>query len=774
MNPPAGGENYLATPDLAKPEKLKIFNNMPIKVYLTILRWGVYLSFISVFLVFDNLLFPFITSKQIYFNILVEIMMIFWLALIIKYPEVRPKKSWITYGLAGFFGALLVSSIFGVDFNLSFWGDIERMLGWFQVVHFFLFYLIIITAFRRWRDWRNLFIVSLSAATIICLYSLFEIPFSKIGNTAYVSGYAIFNLYFALILFFSLSRGPAGRLGPEIDKNLKRFLGTLYLAAAFIMLLVMKQTNTRGAYVGLGVSFLLFFILQAAYSQSKKLKIYSLAAIVCGTTLVALVFLYPRSDLAQLPILRTIPQISSQAVTFQTRLISWQAALKDFRHQPILGTGYGNYAITFDKYFDPKFYDYTTSETYFDRAHNNLVDIASTGGLVSLLFYLAIFAATGYYLIKGKKQNKISTHEFILLICLFTTYFIQNLAVFDSLVTYISLMLTLAYVYWLTNRDEEEQLAENRALSNKEIGALIVAGLIFLTIIYQYNIKVVMMLDGTIKGQLKFAQGDLPGGVEEYKKALSLKTGLDRDSRASLINAVNTSQNSLFSIDKPKAKEIVDYVIDLAETNVRLNHSDSMMQMQLALILNIASYVNQDNQSKFYFYSDRALTAMDQAIKASPGRVTNYFGKVQIYIARNDKDNALKTLRYAVGLNEKYNESVCYLAKVALYFKEEAAGFAALDKCLDLNGGAYLNPPELVKIALDHYSKIKDQPRVLILYERWSVLEPTNATLWVNLSLLYEQAGKKDKAVAAAKKAMELDPSLKPAAQEFIWKLGGE
>src|SRR3989338_9829640 len=136
-----------------------------------------------------------------------------------------------------------------------------------------------------------------------------------------------------------------------------------------------------------------------------------------------------------------------------------------------------------------------------------------------------------------------------------------------------------------------------------------------------------------------------------------------------------------------------------------------MMQMQLALILNIASYVNQDNQSKFYFYSDRALTAMDQAIKASPGRVTNYFGKVQIYIARNDKDNALKTLRYAVGLNEKYNESVCYLVKEALYFKEEAAGFAALDKCLDLNGAAYLNPPELVKIALDHYSKIKDQPR---------------------------------------------------------------
>src|SRR3989344_353050 len=176
------------------------------KIYLNILKTGVYLSFVSVFLVFKNLLFPYITSKQISFNILIEVLMIFWLALVIKYPEARPKKSWITFGLAGFFAALLISSIFSIDFNLSFWGDIERMLGWFHVFHFFLFYLIIITAFRRPSDWRNLFIVSLTAATLVSLYSLFKIPFSTIGNTAYVSGYVIFNFYFALILFFRRRR----------------------------------------------------------------------------------------------------------------------------------------------------------------------------------------------------------------------------------------------------------------------------------------------------------------------------------------------------------------------------------------------------------------------------------------------------------------------------------------------------------------------------------------------------------------------------------------
>jgi len=739
------------------------------RIYLIILKSGVYLSFLSVFLVFTNLLFPYITSKQIFFNILVEVLMVVWLALIIKYPEVRPKKSLVTYGLAAFFAALLVSSIFSVDFNLSFWGDIERMLGWFHVFHFFLFYLIIITVFRSWADWRNLFIVSVAASIIVCFYSFFKIPYSTIGNTAYVSGYAIFNLYFALILFF---RRRSGGGGWRADWP----ISSLYLIAAFICLLVMKQTNTRGAYVGLGVSFLLFFILFAAYNQSKKIKIYSLLSLATVVIAVTLVFLFPKSDLvANHSFFRTITQISSETVTFQTRLISWQAALKDFPSYVLLGTGYGNFSVTFDKYFDPTFYNYTTSETYFDRAHNNLVDLASTAGLLGLLTYLAIFAATGYYLVKGKKQGKISVNEFILLSCLLTAYFIQNLAVFDSLVTYISLMLTLGYIYWLINPDEATETAETSVISNnRELGILIGLGLIFFVIIYQYNIKPLMMLDGTIAGQTKFARGDIAGGVEEYKKALSYNTGLDRDSRASLINVINANQYNLLSIDGERAKNITDYVVGLAEENVKLNPLDSMMQMQLALALNTAASVNTDNASKFYFYSDRALAAIDESIKASPGRITTYFSKAQIYIARNDKEQALATLKYAVSLNEEYSEAVCYLAKIEIYFQEEAEGYRTLDKCLDLGGNSYLSPVNLVKFALNHYSENKDLVRMIALYEQWTNLESDNAQAWINLAVLYGQNNNKGKAIKAAEKVGELDPSLRSSAEDFIRKLESE
>jgi len=103
------------------------------------------------------------------------------------------------------------------------------------------------------------------------------------------------------------------------------------------------------------VVFILLFILFTFYSQSRKVKTYSLTAMALIIVFVGLVFSFPQSRLVTgSPILSTITQISSKALTFQTRLISWKAAIKDFSNYPLLGTGYGNFAISFEKYFDPR------------------------------------------------------------------------------------------------------------------------------------------------------------------------------------------------------------------------------------------------------------------------------------------------------------------------------------------------------------------------------------------------------------------------------------
>ena len=321
------------------------------KIYLIILKTGIYLSFLSVFLVFKGLLFPYITSKQIYFNILIEILFIFWIAFLVKYPEWRPKKSWISIGLLSFFAAIMLSCFTGVDFNLSFWGDVERMLGVFPLLHFLFYYFIIITVMRTRQDWRNLFLASVAAAVLISLYGIgqrLEIvssPWGKdriistIGNAAYVGAYAIFNICFVLILFFH-----------EKDWG-KRIL---YLAASFFILIALVFSGTRGAYLGFGIGFLSLLFLYIVFSRNIKVKKFCLISLITFVLLILLLFVFADSSIiSKNSFLSRITHISLSDATMNTRFISWKTAWLDFKNHPILGTGNGNFAITFDKYFDP-------------------------------------------------------------------------------------------------------------------------------------------------------------------------------------------------------------------------------------------------------------------------------------------------------------------------------------------------------------------------------------------------------------------------------------
>ncbi len=744
---------------------------MPQKTYLTILKTGIYFSFLSVFLVSAKLLFPYITSKQIYFNILIEILLVFWVAFIFKYPAYRPfgsahsgsKESWISIGLISYFAAILISSIFSIDFNLSFWGDVERMLGFFHVLHFLFFYFIIITVFREWKDWKILFIISVICAVFVSFYGLANMHYSTIGNTAYVSGYLIFNIYFALLLFVR-----------EKNKGLR----WIYFISIPIMLLEFNKANTSGAIVGLGISIFVLFFFSAVFGKSKKLRIYGIASFAIAVLLAAAVFMNKESGFVKNNnfLSRLTRNVSFQKVTFQTRLISWKAAAKDFKNHPILGTGYGNYAITFDKYFNPKFYNYTRAETYFDRAHNNLIDIASTAGILGLITYLSIFAAAGYYLISGYRKEKISLITFSLIISLIIAYFIQNLAVFDSLVTYIGLMATLGFVYWLSMGEEERGLAslkEAKPLkdsANKEFYVLLGAGLIMLFVIYQYNLKPLKMLKGTINGQVAFSRQDIAGGYEIYKKALSYNTVLDRDGRDSFIRLM-TNANILKQVDEEKAKEIAAYAVALAEKNVRYNPQDSLMQLALAQILNTAMIINSDDAVAASDYGRRALEAADKSIEASPGRIPHYFQKAQILITLGRGEEAIETLKYAEHLNEDYYESTCMLAKVQIIL-EKKEGYESVNRCIDKGGVGQLAPAGFVGQLINYYYENKDNPRVLKLYERLAQLDSSNAKVWANLAKLYAQAGEKEKATEAATKVGELDPALKDEADVFIRSLG--
>lgn len=731
---------------------------MSAKTYQRILQFGLFLSLGVIFLLFSGLLFPYISSKQFTFNIIMQLLFPFWLLLILKFPSFRPPHSLISYGLLAFLLFILISAFTGVDFNLSFWGDIERLLGFFHVLHFFLFYLYLITAFRSRFDWYLLLSASVLAAVVQAFWVLFLNRIGTIGNTAYVSGYFIFNLYFALIL---IVRTHWTKQWP-------------FYLAIIVMLLAFLKANTSGAIIGLSASLLFLLVLLGLFANSKKVRSFSLAVFIVA--LAAIILLFSQYNQPWFKENRGLRNLSVNKETFQTRLLSWEWTFRDLPRHPWLGTGFGNYAITFDRQFDPVFLNYSPNETYFDRAHNNLIDILSTTGILGLLAYLSIFILALLTWLRGLKQESWRIkpglaggrmRELMLLAALIIAYFIQNLAVFDSLATYMGLMLSLAYLIFLVEaREFEIDREEGLSFSGRKETSIFIITLIFVLIIMSnFSIRPLKMANQVIRAYKQVLSAQVPEGFSMYGEALSYNTPFDRDGRTTLINLVIQNPTILTRLPASEIESSLKYVLELAERNLGYNPQDSLAQMQLAQLYDIASRYHYQEPDIFNQYSNQALGAAEKSLVASPRRVPVYFVLAQIQANRGDSEEAEESFLAAYNLNQSYVEAHCQLANYYSLVKDEKyKGYS--DYCLD--DGSQNLVSTLLKTLVLEYEEKNDGERLLLAYRALIAQGSQDPLVYIELAKAELAQGNFQEAIEAAILAADLDPELRPMVTKFL------
>ncbi len=728
------------------------------KLYLRILQIGLIASLFFVLFVFKGLLFPYISSKQLSFNILMEVLAALWLVFILRYPAYRPKLNLIAYGLVAYFAVILLSSFTGVDFNLSFWGDVERMLGFFHLFHFLIFFFILITVFRTWEEWRVLLAASVGAAMIVSLIGLFgKNPYSTIGNTAYVSGYLIFNIFFAVILFFR-------------SRESWRYA---FLVPLLVMLWQFKNMRTSGAIIGLAVSLFLMAVIIGFLHEQKKIRLWILSAAAAALIVVVFVFSQQQSSWFQNSFLRNL---TTQKTTFQTRLLSWEGAWRDFDNHPLLGTGFGNYGIIFDRQFQPEFFNYDRVETYFDRAHNNLIDIASTTGLAGLLTYLSIFVFALIYLFRqlkaggfkigdGQPQGRRNL-EIVILIGLMAAYFVQNLAVFDSFVTYIALMVMLGFIIWLPVEkelaisDPEEEEEPAAWLSGAREGwALVIVFIIAWICISTFNLRPWKMLNGVIMGYSQIVVGRTVDGLESFKTSLT-GTPLDRDGRATLINLAAANPILFTSLPAESMLETYEYVLDLAHQNLLYNPKDNLFQLQLSQMYDLGARLFYEDEARRAEYSAKSLEFAEQAIESSPGRIPVYFSKAQSLLVQEKLDEAIATLEYAASLNPDYPNTYCRLGQMYGLAEDTDKSIEALSKCIDGGAVNQLGSANSLMVTASFLVEQEAYAQAIVVVEKLVESYDKDPEIWFNLAKLYLMVDEEVKAKIAANRAIALDPDF--------------
>jgi O-antigen ligase len=362
---------------------------------------GIFAVPLVAFIVAESLFFPFITGKNLAFRALVEISAAAYLALALLYPAYRPKRSILLGALALFVLIVGLADVFGVYPFKSLWSNFERMDGWVTLAHLLL-YVVTLAGLLSEKLWKRFLNFELGVSAVVGVYALLQL-FGVIGITVGFSSLSRLDatfgnpIYLAVYMLFNV--GIAALLWVQAAQNGRRELGWVYGGIAVLDTVILFLTGTRGAMIGLFVGVIIAAVLLLFHhgvSRTVRLTAFSFIAIILFIGgLFALIREQPWVE--RVPVVNRLATISLTDKTTEGRFYNWGMAWKGAMERPILGWGQENYAIVFDKYYDPRMYAH---EQWFDRVHNSIFDWLVAAGFLGLLSYLSLFACAAYCLFR--------------------------------------------------------------------------------------------------------------------------------------------------------------------------------------------------------------------------------------------------------------------------------------------------------------------------------------------------------------------------------------
>lgn len=263
------------------------------KICLIIIQWESYLILFLPLLVYRQTLYPYIFSKMIVFRILVEIISAAWLFLTIYNRNYRPMwhNPLITTSVI-FMGFSSLTTLTSIDIGRSFWSSQERMAGLLTMLHFWLWFIILSSTFRYWKDWKKLIWISLICSLLVGLYGLGQnvgLQFLPKENNIRMSatlGNPIFLAIYSMLHVFL-----AGALILWERKRVWQFMAGVLL---IFNLIIMFLTVSRGVTVVFSLTIFLFLIFVVFTSSSKRKKNIIISILVLSIIFILIGFFFLR------------------------------------------------------------------------------------------------------------------------------------------------------------------------------------------------------------------------------------------------------------------------------------------------------------------------------------------------------------------------------------------------------------------------------------------------------------------------------------------------
>lgn len=616
-------------------------------------------SALAVPLVFDPLTFyPFIFTKAIVFQVLVEGALALWLMSLLI--GARTHKSWkhpLFLAFAGFFAVSLVSAFFGTDFGRSFWSTHERMTGVFFLAHAIAYFFLLNEFFRGWRDWRLLCIVSLCVSVVVSVVGIIEFTRSDIdwhrilsilGNPVFVGMYAYLHILLAGAVF--------------IREEFARFRW-FFAGAAVLNVIALILSGSRGAILLLLVTALMFGIGYVFSMNARRTRVAASAVGVAILIVASGVVAWFQTEQGREFAKERLPYAATRVLTetFQgsDRFALWDIGLEGFRERPLFGWGPENYPIAFNAVFspDPQIKNILT-EQWYDRAHNTAIDVLVGSGVVGLgayaIFWITVFVCALRGIRRAQKGSE--RRQIIVISGAVFGYFFLTMTAFDTPGTVVVFSFLLGLLTFSISQKNDETLGSDAALSRSRSLAVIpslavVAGLC----IYANGFAYAASMQGARAHTA--AKSDPTASFAYYQNALAVPSPVSDFVRMQLGSSIVSNYRG--EMDESAFRAALVYGVEQLEESVKAHPNDIIYQLGLSKLYRVAIPYDRS-------FIEKNLELTKKIVQHAPGRSVALYARAEALAAAGDNENTRTMLNKALDADWNAQSGQWQRAKLLL------------------------------------------------------------------------------------------------------------
>ncbi len=706
------------------------------------IRIGLYAVALSPVVFVGVLYFPFITEKTLWFEAIIEVLEVGWVALALIDSSYRPRWSLLSGALAAFLVVVGIADAFGVDPYRSIFGSLERMDGYVLYLHLAAYFVIAVSLLRTSSDWRRYLTVSNVVAVVVALGALAQSaglvamtvdstrPGSFLGSPTFLASYLLLAITIAGVLYVG---------------GTKRGARFWYLASGLFEAGALYATGTRGALLGLLAGV---FVGIAGYAliRGRRVRVAALLIALLCCIGAALPFLLSGSSLiARNPILSRYDHLSfSDYSSFAARIFVWRAALAGFAARPLFGYGQSNFDFVFDRYAAEEFH---TVELWFDKPHNVLLEWLTAAGILGLLAYCGLYFAASVTLWRGKAMPQA---ERLVLSAGLVGYFVADLVAFDTLGGLLLLVTLFAYLE-RRSRGFSEEAMQPAPLAGWGWAILLGTAVVGIT-------ALVSLVFATGEALLLTAQaasnegGDPVTQIAVFAKAISIRPDASEIPDAFAKFALMATSTP--DLPDSAKREIMKGAIGALRATIAAHPSRVREYVLLGQLL--------DAQGEHR----AALEAYEQGRRLAPQKQFIYFGIVDEELALGEYQAALADARTAYLIEPEFEDAVKYYARAAIYAGDDALARQVLTARYgrsDIPDAGIINA----------YAARGDYHAVETLWQRYVVLHPDDIQGWFSLAASQNATGDIPGAVRTLSEIARNDPAAAAQAQQLIRQISG-